>query len=372
MLNFLIVVVIDIGAAWAWILFLKSRDKLDFRKRKVQWASLYFLGGIGSLFFSRFFYATNPFTALVPDPSNSLERFIQQFFVVAPSEELSKLLVFLLLAALSRSIREPLDAVLHAATVGLGFGIYENLGYGVLFGPWNTFYRSFLVLFGHMAFTALSGFACGLAIYWYRFRRHKAWIGLPLLGFFAAVFLHGLDNFLVYLRLSLLMIFIDLGIFFIFYWSLSKVSALSPYKTYPLSQWKLALSRVEHGLVRDPDNPALLLRQGIYKAYSGDWAHAKASFRSAAKAGGEGPLHRAYFESARLALGEDARQSLIQRAAELPERERLAFFSTMHAILRSDPTLSRRFELAFLPSEGRDEGAKGLRRSKSLSSQRSH
>ena len=301
-MNILPVLAIDIAAAYIWLKFLQKRDTKNHLKRKVHWIALFFLGGIASSFLCLFIYDINIFVQF-SGIDGAPARFIEQLFYVAPSEEIAKLLVFIILSTLFDTIREPFDAVAQAATVGLGFAIVENFTYGSLYGPWVCLYRSLLGTTGHMTYTAISGFSYGITVYWYEYRKDPAWIALPFVGFVCAVFCHGLYNFFLDVDLFILAIMLKTVVVVFLFKGLSSASSLSPYRGYPLHEWKTALSRIHYGLKKDPDNCALHLRSGVYRAYSGSWDTALVSFKKAVRCPESTPVHRSYLEVALIANG---------------------------------------------------------------------
>ena len=124
--------------------------------------------------------------------------------VVAPvTEEILKALALLLLFLFRRrEIDSLLDGLIYGAAVGFGFAATENIiyflpaaremgypGLAVL-----VVLRAFMFGTSHAIFTGLTGLGFALA----RFRTDwVGWLGFPLLGLLAGIFLHGLHNLLV-------------------------------------------------------------------------------------------------------------------------------------------------------------------------------
>ncbi len=116
-------------------------------------------------------------------------------------EELTKGLgVFLIFAVARRAFDGPVDGVVYGALVGAGFAFTENIQYfaiSLIEGGGEqltvTFImRALLSPFAHAMFTALTGFAIGLAA-----RRHasaRAAAGAGSLGLVGAILLHGFWN----------------------------------------------------------------------------------------------------------------------------------------------------------------------------------
>jgi hypothetical protein len=96
----------------------------------------------------------------------------------------------------------PLDGVVFGGVVGLGFTLTEDVLYLASamteqgFGAFGAVFviRTVLAGLGHATFTAVTGLGIGLAV---ESRHLFLKIGLPLLGWGGAIFLHSVHNFLV-------------------------------------------------------------------------------------------------------------------------------------------------------------------------------
>lgn len=120
-------------------------------------------------------------------------------------EELFKAIGVALFALLGmtrvRRIDGPLDGAIYGGVVGLGFTLTEDIlyvsnrhdasGLGGFFFLW--FLRTVLLGLSHCTFTACTGLGLGIAI---ESRHTSVKILAPALGFFAAVGMHAVHNFL--------------------------------------------------------------------------------------------------------------------------------------------------------------------------------
>jgi len=108
--------------------------------------------------------------------------------------------VFLVFLVARRAFDGPVDGVVYGALVGAGFAFTENIQYFAISlieggsGQLTVTFvvRALLSPFAHAMFTALTGFAIGLAA-----RRHAsagAAFGIGLLGLLGAILLHALWN----------------------------------------------------------------------------------------------------------------------------------------------------------------------------------
>jgi RsiW-degrading membrane proteinase PrsW (M82 family) len=111
-------------------------------------------------------------------------RLYDNFVRVSLVEELMKLLPFLLFARRHREFSGPMDGIVYAVAVALGFATVENVLYARVFGDDVIVYRAFTSTLAHVAFSGLWGFAFGLG------RRAAA-------GFGASVALHGAYDLLL-------------------------------------------------------------------------------------------------------------------------------------------------------------------------------
>jgi RsiW-degrading membrane proteinase PrsW (M82 family) len=131
----------------------------------------------------------------------------QSLAVVAPiSEELCKgLFLFLLLWRRRHEVDGILDGIVYAGMVGIGFAFVENILYLAAayngtdgMGPGGTaaltgtfLLRCLMSPFAHPLFTACTGLGVGIAV-----TTRKRWLRVvaPVVGYLAAVILHGLWN----------------------------------------------------------------------------------------------------------------------------------------------------------------------------------
>jgi RsiW-degrading membrane proteinase PrsW (M82 family) len=111
-------------------------------------------------------------------------RFFDNFVRVGLVEEMAKLLPFLLFAYRRREFHGPMDGIVYAVAVALGFATVENTIYTRAFGGDVLVYRAFTSTLAHIAFSGLWGYAFGL---------HRR----AVLAFAGAVALHGAYDLLL-------------------------------------------------------------------------------------------------------------------------------------------------------------------------------
>lgn len=107
-------------------------------------------------------------------------------------EELAKLMPFLLVVLRFRAFDEPVDGVVYAAFIALGFAAVENIYYLQYVTGLEMVGRGFAGPLVHIMFASLWGYFIGLA---YLQRKRLARVVFRYLGL--AVLLHGLYDFMV-------------------------------------------------------------------------------------------------------------------------------------------------------------------------------
>ncbi len=127
--------------------------------------------------------------------SSSLGLFAYSLIVIGPIEEFSKLLFFVLIVLRFDEFDEPLDGIIYASFIGLGYAAIENWQYLDYLTPLEAAARGFASPVVHMLFASIWG-------YWIA----RAYLGkgsvflAGLTGFAIAAALHGLYDFMVLLK----------------------------------------------------------------------------------------------------------------------------------------------------------------------------
>ncbi len=127
------------------------------------------------------------------DPGNMLNMAIYSFLIIALTEELSKFLFLRLYAYPKDEFNEPMDGIVYAVMVGMGFATLENIFYVLsedFGGVKVAIGRAFTAVPAHAAFAVIMGAYIGLA----KFIPEKRNIYM-LTGIALAVFFHGLYDF---------------------------------------------------------------------------------------------------------------------------------------------------------------------------------
>jgi RsiW-degrading membrane proteinase PrsW (M82 family) len=129
--------------------------------------------------------------------SSAAITFLSSFGIVAASEEVAKCAVLLLGAFPRKFFNEPVDGIVYAVLVGMGFATVENLIYANNFGLETTVVRAFTAVPAHFVFAIVQGYYIGLAKFTPE-RRGE----LILQGLGISIVLHGAYDFLILQELS--------------------------------------------------------------------------------------------------------------------------------------------------------------------------
>ena len=119
------------------------------------------------------------------------------YCIVAFSEEFSKFLGLRLYSYNMKSFDEPLDGIVYAIMVGMGFATVENIKY-VVFDTQSVnvaYLRMFLSVPAHATFAVVMGYFVGKA----KFDSKNSFL-LMLAGLLIAIFFHGTFDFFVFLQ----------------------------------------------------------------------------------------------------------------------------------------------------------------------------
>lgn len=156
-------------------------------------------------------YTCNAFFPTWDTWTYMFEPFAQQFYVVAPKEELSKFIAFtLVIGAIYKEgdYAHPISYMFYFAMVGLGFALIENVGYGQRYGMDVLYIRAFTATITHMICGLLFGYWIGLGKIVRSKTQSRSLMGIwlknkpqiksavyTLMGFITAVSFHGLWNY---------------------------------------------------------------------------------------------------------------------------------------------------------------------------------
>lgn len=119
------------------------------------------------------------------------------FGALALNEELIKFFLLLTLAYPYRYFNEPLDGIVYAVLIAMGFATLENIAYADRFGLSTVLLRSLTAVPAHLAFAIIQGYYVGQA----KFDPPRE-TRLLLRGLWPAILLHGTYDLLIMQHLS--------------------------------------------------------------------------------------------------------------------------------------------------------------------------
>lgn len=114
------------------------------------------------------------------------------FIVVALSEELIKFAALMLYPFPRKFFNEPIDGIIYAVMIAMGFATLENILYAYRFGIETIILRAFTAVPAHAAFAVMMGYFVGKAKFQPERRRYYllSALGLP-------VVVHGIYDFFI-------------------------------------------------------------------------------------------------------------------------------------------------------------------------------
>ncbi|MBR9920423.1 MAG: PrsW family intramembrane metalloprotease [Bacteroidetes bacterium] len=170
--------------------FIWNKDRNNPEPRLHLWLS-FILGAlitIPAYFLERFAVLQG-----LDDPTRILSILFTAFIIVSLTEELFKAICLLVYPYRQTYFDEPLDGIVYAVMIAMGFATTENVIYALQHGLVTTIVRAFTAVPAHGAFAIILGYYVGRS----KFEPARKWqlIGT---GFGLSVFLHGIyDLFLV-------------------------------------------------------------------------------------------------------------------------------------------------------------------------------
>ncbi len=172
-----------------WMIFLRNMD--FFNKEKWIDLSIVFLGGALFTNLCTFLYHSAHYDLGIHLTGEFWNDLFYCVGVIGFSEEIVKLIPWVLFAMFSKRLKEPFDYILYASVAALGFAFTENLIY--LESSSNIVIRFIMSTVMHMFAASLVAYCILLAKYKYKTRQAK--IVAPFIGFLLACFAHGFYDF---------------------------------------------------------------------------------------------------------------------------------------------------------------------------------
>lgn len=114
------------------------------------------------------------------------------YCIVAFSEELVKFVGLMIYPYHQKAFNEPLDGIIYAVFIGMGFATIENIIYADRFGYETTVVRAFTAVPAHGVFAIIMGYYVGLA----KFDKAKKY-KLIATGLLLSILVHGTYDFFI-------------------------------------------------------------------------------------------------------------------------------------------------------------------------------
>ena len=152
------------------------------------------------------------------------------------------------LAGLFKSIKDPRDGILQAASVALGFALGENFLYAFDSGMLELLYRSFFGTLGHMTFSLIWGFTWAAFVCIPDRENRTPALLYVVPSLILSIIFHGVYNAFPaydYPWFALVTAMVTLLLFFTVY---SYVKDNSPYKKYLLNKYRSAVLTLQTGV----------------------------------------------------------------------------------------------------------------------------
>lgn len=126
---------------------------------------------------------------------NPFMTFLFAFVVVAGSEELVKYVFLRNYIYPKDEFNEPMDGIVYAVMIGMGFATLENILYVNSFGFDTALLRMFTAVPAHAAFAVIMGYYVGLAKFKHNPAEERRML---MMGLFGAIILHGAYDFFLF------------------------------------------------------------------------------------------------------------------------------------------------------------------------------
>lgn len=153
--------------------------------------------GIGSFYLGKFMYGALGLVGLRYDAyflaeSNLVSLFAYTILAIGVIEELAKMIPFLLFILRFKEFNEPIDGIIYASFIALGFAAVENIYYLQSLTDLEAYARGFAGPIVHIVFASIWGYYIGRA---YLFK--KSLVSTILLALAFTAILHGIYDFIV-------------------------------------------------------------------------------------------------------------------------------------------------------------------------------
>ena len=178
---------------WAWYHYHKDRHLPE----PVSHLILTFGFGIVAFYLGRWMYKALDLVNLRYDAfllaeTNRPGLFAYAVFIIGPVEELAKLIPFLVIVLRFKEFDEPIDGIIYASFIALGFAAVENIQYLQFVTGFEALARGFAGPVVHIVFASIWGYYIGRA-----YLRKESLTRTAVSTLVVAAILHGVYDFVV-------------------------------------------------------------------------------------------------------------------------------------------------------------------------------
>ena len=178
---------------WAWYHYHKDRHLPEPVSHLV---IAFALGGvaywIGKQFYSGLGYLDLRYDAFLLADTDRFRLFLYAILAIGPIEELAKLIPFLLVIRYFQEFDEPIDGIIYASFIALGFAAVENYFYLPLVTTGEALARGFAGPVVHIVFGSIWGYYVGRACL-----EGRRLLLTAVAAVAVTAFLHGVYDYLV-------------------------------------------------------------------------------------------------------------------------------------------------------------------------------
>jgi RsiW-degrading membrane proteinase PrsW (M82 family) len=158
--------------------------------------------------------------------TNKMGLFFYAILIIGMIEEIIKFIPFWLIGKYFYHFDEPIDGIIYASFIALGFATHENIYYLSVLQGYEAMGRAIASPLVHIMFASIWGYAYG----WAKIGNHPL-LPATVIGLILAALAHGLYNFVVIGFLHWIYIVSPLIILIIWLWRLYLIEKLhQPYK----------------------------------------------------------------------------------------------------------------------------------------------
>ncbi len=341
MVLFLLTLIINSFVLVGWGKYLHRLDAFTVdKKNEYRLATLIIMGGVPSVIITLFF---NQFWGTAIYNLTGYYRgdntFISHFLLTGLVEEFSKFLVFIILTSPFKTIKEPRDGMLQAASIAMGFALTENIIYSLQYGIYVLLIRSIITIIGHVTYAVIWGYAWGSVGYINGGKTKTLGLLYTFIALIAAAMFHGASNFLLsshFLLLALLSDILAIALFFIIY---QAVKVNSPYRSFRLQEYRNAIPTLQTGLKKYPESYVMNKKLGIFYIYAQKYRVAEKYLLKARKLRFHNTESKFYCGAAIYLEGKTSEGlRLMNRAiTAMPDERILRIVSSLKKVISSEP-----------------------------------